>query len=687
MKKIVKIILAACAAVVTLCLAGILLVTLIVDPNEYKDEIVQLIRQKTERELTFNGDIGLSFYPYIGFKVGAVALGNAPGFPDHDMARIENAEISLRLIPLLSGKVSVGKVILDGLSLHLVKNSQGISNWDDLAGNSKEADIASADLPADPENGGSVLNFEDISVQGVEITNANLLYTDLQKDSKTSIGNLNLKLGAIQGTSSFPFELGFEFKLDQPNITLQPQLSGNIQLNPAAKTVAVDNLALSVLALSITGQVHAVAQNGPPSFSGSVQLAETSLRELITKFGANISDMSDSDALKRFSAEIEFGGTDNSAELKALTLRLDDSTLTANGKIVDFATPQISINAMVDAFDADRYLPSQTKPESGNKPEQETESPDSAQPVTEPNLDALRNLILDAQFKIGRFKVKNIRTTDIFIKVDAHDGVLSVAPFLNLYNGKFEAQTRLDANSETPLWSGSGTLQKLDTRSLLHDLLSKDVISGTASIKYNLTGSGLTPDGIKKTVSGTAAFAVTEGAVLGVDVAKMIRDSWNKIMGADEEGNETGNFNFSSLEASATLKNGHIINNDLLFDSPLVESTGAGWADLPDDRIDYKAMVTVVGSLDGLEGEILETVKDIPLPLHVKGKLNDPSIGLDEDAMAQLLVTAGISVGLDTLADSLLGDMDEDESYADEAGSDDSDDYDDEGDDLFGDLF
>ncbi|WP_415716280.1 AsmA family protein [Maridesulfovibrio sp.] len=681
MKKTVKIILAACAAVVSLCLAAILVVTVVIDPNEYKDEIIQLVRQKTERELTFEGDIGLNFYPYIGFKVGAVALGNAPGFPDLEMARINNAEVSLRLIPLLSGKVSVGKVILDGLSLHLVKNSQGISNWDDLTGVSKEADITSTDLPTAPENGGSVLNFEDISVQGVEITDANLLYTDLQKDSETSIGNLNLRLGAIHGSSSFPFDLGFEFKLDQPNITLQPQITGNIQLNPVAKTVAIENLALSVLDLSLTGQVHAEVQSGAPSFYGTIQLANTSLRELITKFGVNIPDMPDSDALKRFSAEIEFNGTDNSAELKALTIKLDDSTLTANGKIVDFATPQISITALVDAFDADRYLPSQTKPESGNKPEQET---DSAQPAKEPNLEALRNLAMDAQLKIGSFKVKNIQATNILINVDAHDGVLSVAPSLNLYDGKFEAHTRLDTNSETPLWSGSGTLQELDTRSLLQDLLGKDVISGTASVEYNLFGSGLTPDGIKKTVSGTAAFAVTEGAVLGVDIAKMIRDSWNKIMGADEEGDETGNFDFSRLEASATLKNGHISNNDLLFDSPLVESIGAGWADLPDNKIDYKAMVTVVGSLEGLEGEILDTVKDIPLPLRVKGKLNEPSIGLDEEAIAQLLVTAGISVGLDTLADSLLGEMDEDKSYVDEAGADDSDD---DSDDLFGDLF
>ncbi|WP_319765070.1 AsmA family protein [Maridesulfovibrio sp.] len=687
MNKIVKIILGACAAVVLLSFAAILLITVVVDPNEYKDEIVQLVREKTERKLTFEGDIELNFYPYIGFKIGAVALGNAPGFPDLDMARINNAEVSLRLIPLLSGKVAVGKVILDGLSLHLVKNSQGIANWDDMAGDSKEVETASADLPFDSENGSSVLNFEDISVQGIEITDANLLYTDLQNDSKTSIGNLNLKLGAIQGNSSFPFELGFEFKLDQPSMTLQPHLTGNIQLNPAAKTVAFDNLALSVLDLRLTGQVHAEAQSVPPTFSGSMQLAETSLRELITKFGAKIPEMSDSDALKRFSAEMQFDGTDNSAELKSLTVKLDDSTLTAEAKVVNYAAPQISINAMVDAFDADRYLPSQAKSESENKPEQETAAPDSAQPVKEPNLDALRNLILDARLKIGSFKVQKVQATDILIDVDAHDGVLAVNPSFNLYDGQFEAQTRLDANGEIPRWSGSGKLQKLDTRSLLHDLLGKDLISGTALVEYNLSGSGLTPDGVKKTVSGTAAFAVTEGAVLGVDVAKMIRDSWNKIMGADEEGDETGNFNFSSLEASATLKNGHIINNDLLFDSQLVESTGAGWADLPDGRIDYKAMVTVVGSLDGLEGEILDTVKDIPLPLRVKGKLNDPSIGLDEDAMTKLLVTAGISLGLDTLADSLLGDMDKDDSHADEAGTDASDDYDDDSDDLFGDLF
>ncbi|WP_415713876.1 AsmA family protein [Maridesulfovibrio sp.] len=685
MKNIVKLILTACAALVILCLAAVLIVTVIVDPNEYKDEIVQLVKKKTGRKLSFNGDIGLNFYPYLGFNVGPAALGNAPGFPDQDMARINKAEVSLRLIPLLSGKVSVGKVLLDGLSLHLAKNSQGVFNWDDLAGSSNEEETEPADLPTDSKDSGSGMNFENISVQGVEITNANLLYTDLQDESETSIENLNLNLGAIQGTSSFPFELGFELKLNQPEIALRPHLSGKIQLNPETDTVLLDNLALSVLDLHLTGQIHAGTQGGTPSFYGNLKLAETSLRELMDKLGVKVSDMSDSNALKGFSAETQFDGTDNSAELKSLTVKLDGSTLTAEGQVVNFTSPQISINAEVDSFDADRYLPPQSKSESGNKPGQNTEASDSAQPATEPSLDVLRNLILNARLRIGRFKVNKIQATDIQIDVDAHDGVLAVAPSFNLYDGQFEAQTRLDANNETPIWSGSGSLQKLDIRSLLHDLLGKDVISGSASVEYDLSGSGLTPDGVKKTVCGSASFAVTEGAVLGVDVAKMIRDSWNKIMRADEEGNETGNFNFSSLEASAKVKNGHIINNDLLFDSPLVEANGAGWADLPAEKVDYKAMITVVGSLDGLEGEILDTVKDIPLPLRVKGNLRAPSIGLDEEVMAQLLVTAGISVGLDTLADSLLGNPDDDESSDDEDGINNSDD--DESENLFGDLF
>ncbi|WP_320171231.1 AsmA family protein [Maridesulfovibrio sp.] len=677
MKKNIKILLAVCIAFAVVCVAIVLVVTVIVDPNEYKTEIVQLVREKTGRNLEFEGDIKLSFYPHIGFDVGAVALGNAPGFPDLDMVRIKRANVALELVPLLSGKIVVGKVLLDGLYLHLIRNAHGLANWENLAGNNEEAAA-----PPSSDADGTAMSLEELTVQGVEITNAKMVYSDLQNQSETSLDNLNLKLGAIHGTADIPFELGFDLVLDQPKFDIRPKLSGNIRLDTAAGTAALNNFSLSVLDLQFAGEVHANYLGDSPSFSGNMELAETSLRDLLKKIGADLPDMPDSSALKRFSAAIQFAGTGDSAELKTLTVKLDDSTLTAEGKVTDFAAPQIFINAKIDALDADRYMPSQTKSDSEDK----TDDSDSAKRAEEPNLDALRNLILDALLKIGSLKAMNVKATDIRINVDAHDGLLAVSPLFNLYDGQFEAHTRLDATGNIPSWKGNGRLQGLDTRSLLHDLLGKEMISGTTSVEYNLSGSGLTADKIKKTVSGTASFAITDGSVLGLDVAKMIRDSWNSIMKADVEGNETGDFNFSRLTASAKLKNGHVVNEDLLFDSPLVEADGSGWADLPANKVDYKAMITVVGSLDGLEGEILDTVKDLPLPLQVKGALDAPSIGMDMEAMTGLLVTAGISVGLDTLADSLLKKMDDDDS-ADEAEDEAEDSSKDDIEDLFGDLF
>lgn len=691
MNKSLKILLLVCATLVTLCIAAVFVAMVAIDPNEYKEEIAQLVRDKTGRELTFEGNIGLSFFPYVGFNVGPVSLGNAPGFSEPEMARIKRAEVSIRLVPLFSGKVAVGEVVLEGLSVHLARNEQSVGNWEDLAGgeNAATEPSSSADDSAGSDEAQGGMSLDAISVQGVTITNAYLFYADLQKRSESSIGNLNLTLGEIHGTESFPFELAFDLKLDQPRIMARPMLSGDIQVDPAAGAVALDNLSLSAFDLQLAGSVQASNQGGTPTFSGSFRLAETSLRELLEKFGTRLPEMADPTALGRFSAAMEFDGTDDSVRLESLLVKLDDTTLSAQGAVSHFAAPEVSLVALVDEIDADRYLPPKKATDAQAQPEPPFESSRSEHPMQEPDLSALRNLALDARLEVGGCKVMNLNVSDILVDVSVHDGVVLMSPFsLNLYDGHFESHAQLDANGELALWAGSGLLQGLDTRTMVHALLGKEMISGAASVEYDLGGSGLTPESVKQSVCGEANLAVTDGSVVGVDVAKMIRDGWNQIMGADVHGEESGDFDFSSLTASAKLKNGHIVNNDLIFDSPLVEVSGGGWADLPKNATDYKALVTVVGSLDGLEGEILEAVRDVPLPLEVKGALDQPSFGLDMQAMSELLVTAGIGIGLDIVADSLLGGLDDESDEYDEYDEyDDEDDFEDDGEGLLGDLF
>jgi AsmA protein len=394
---------------------------------------------------------------------------------------------------------------------------------------------------------------------------------------------------------------------------------------------------------------------------------------VLEKLGVALPETSDPSVLERFSAALQFDGTNDSLQMNSLVARLDDTSLSAQGVVSHFAAPRISLAARADAVDVDRYLPPRKEQGAESETERASDATQSARPAQEPDLGALRSLALDARLEVGGLKVRNVKAYDIRIDLNIHDGSLVVSPLsLALYGGQFEGRATLDANGPDAVWTGAGSLKGLDTRPLLHDLLGKDVLSGTAAVDCNLSGSGLTVGDVKKSVCGNVAFSLSDGSVIGVDVAKMIRDGLNQVTGEDADGGETGDFEYSRLSASATLKNGHLENDDLELDSPLVEASGAGWADLPGNTTDYKAMVTVVGSLDGLEGEILETVQGVPLPLHVNGVLDQPSVGLDKDAVGKLLVTAGVSTGLDILVDGLLGDGD---SSLDEDAAYDSDEY------------
>jgi AsmA protein len=65
-----------------LVLLGLLLIivalgfalTHLFDPNDYKDEIRQMARDKAHIELTLNGDIGWSLFPWLGLELHEASI-------------------------------------------------------------------------------------------------------------------------------------------------------------------------------------------------------------------------------------------------------------------------------------------------------------------------------------------------------------------------------------------------------------------------------------------------------------------------------------------------------------------------------------------------------------------------------------------------------------------------------------
>ena len=86
------------------------LAVVLINPNDYKGKIADAVRDKTGRELVFDGDLELSVFPWIGVRTGGISLSNAPGFSEKNMFSLKSADVSLKLLPLITGKIELRNV-------------------------------------------------------------------------------------------------------------------------------------------------------------------------------------------------------------------------------------------------------------------------------------------------------------------------------------------------------------------------------------------------------------------------------------------------------------------------------------------------------------------------------------------------------------------------------------------------
>jgi AsmA protein len=210
MKKILKIVGIAVAAVIGLILIAAVVLLLVFDPNRYKPEIIQLVKDQTGRDLKIGKNIGWSFFPRLGIEAGGLELSNAPGFGKEPFARVDAAGAHIAVLPLISGRIEIGRVYLHGLELNLAKNQAGRSNWDDL--------VAAGETPAPakpktPSTG--KLPIEGLAVGGLEIRRSGLVWRDLQSGSRMAVRNLELTTGRFVANRPMDLKLGFEFARDR----------------------------------------------------------------------------------------------------------------------------------------------------------------------------------------------------------------------------------------------------------------------------------------------------------------------------------------------------------------------------------------------------------------------------------------------------------------------------------------
>ena len=247
MKKTLKILAILFGGLLALLIVLAVALKTLLDPNDYKNEIVTAVKNQTGRELRIEGKLGWSFFPWIGIEIGRLELSDAPGFGKEPFARIDGAGAKVELSPLLRKRVVVDTVFLDGLKLNLAKNAAGKTNWDDLVAPSKTEQAAEKTAPdKEPGIGG-------ISVNKIDIRKADLTWKDQASNTQYAVRNLNLQAGKIIVGEPVDVNLAFDVESGQPPVRQHLDLKSRMKLDLKTQSLEITNLALSFDESRLTG--------------------------------------------------------------------------------------------------------------------------------------------------------------------------------------------------------------------------------------------------------------------------------------------------------------------------------------------------------------------------------------------------------------------------------------------------
>ncbi len=746
MGKLIKLFIGLIVVLVLLVVAAAVIVPLVVDPNDFKEDIVSQVKKTTGRDMAINGDIGLSVFPWLGVELGAVSLSQPQGFGDKPFAAVEQAQVRAKLMPLLEKQLEVDTVELHGLQLNLMRNKQGIGNWEDLVAGAEHGE-KQQEQPGDAKGAG----VESLAIGGVKIIDAQVTWDDRQSGQSVAIRDLSLETGALSPGSPADLSLSFSVDNKQPRlsariglsgtveaaednskISVQPfelridglkmadgltadalikaavmfdlttnklelkdlsveqnlsggplqdrslasrmlaqvsadlagqifriaglkldatvkgesipggevkaQLAAEIAANLAKDTLDVQGLDIRAADLHLSGRLAGSGIQKDPDINGKLTLDEVNLRDLMARFGMQPPQTSDPDVLKRFSLSTDLKAGTKQTSLSNLQMRLDDSLLNGNAKVLLGGTLGYRFNLNLDSIDLDRYLPppadQPAAAQAPAKPQQTTQPAAGAAEAplfTEEQMAMLRGLDVDGSFTIGHLVVNQLKLDKAKITVKAKNGDIRVDQKVGaFYQGSLGGELGLNVAGKTPSVLVIQHVKSVQAEQLVKDLAGEDRLSGTGNLNLDVNGSGRTIGAIKRTLGGKLDFTFTDGTVKGINLGRMLREATAKLKGQTlPPDNTEQKTDFSELTGSAVINKGVLINQDLSAKSPLFRITGKGKVDIGNDTLDYKLKPVLVASLEGQGGQDLERLKGVPIPVHLTGPLSKPKWRID----------------------------------------------------------
>lgn len=708
--KAVKIAAMIIGGVLLLMAIGVAVIASRFDGAWVKQQLVGVVQEQKQRQLRIDGDLALSFFPYVGLKLGRTSLSERNS--DQEFAAIEAARVAVKLWPLLSRQLVVDRIELSGVRANIVRTKTGSFNFDDLLSKSE------TETP--------LLKFD---IAGIALKNSAISYRDEKDGRNFNLSSLTLETGRLANGAEGPLELAFALASREPDLKGNFSLKGRYRYDlekrqydfeQANASVTADiqdfkglDLTLEAKQLGFQTDQAGVRVEGLVATARG-QLADGSFEAgLIIPSLAMVADRASGqeavarlkfDGKRHLEAKLEISGLEGSASLLKiqnlgaqwdfkqdqwsakgglaggmqanvkdrvldlpkmnglleiaspdlpmrqvklpfdaafhadwgksraagnLSARLDESSIRAQWQLSRLSPLALGFDLGIDRLNIDKYFPP-AKPAPGG------EAGAATGPEGAIDLSPLRGLDIKGAVRIDFLQVNNAKINNLKAEINLGNSRLDISPLsADLYGGSLAGS--LSAQVEGNRLALRQSVNNIVIDALLKDVARKDIVAGKGDVILDVSTSGKTLTTMKQGLAGAASLHLRDGAVKGINLAKSVRELKASLSGRQDvvvNAKQTEKTDFSELTATFRIAGGIAHNEDLSAKSPYLRASGAGDIDFAHSRIDYLAKATVVGTAKGQEGQELEQLKGLTLPVRLTGPFDHLAYKLEFGAMA-----------------------------------------------------
>jgi AsmA protein len=556
------------AVLVVLLIVVAVVVPFLIPADVYKNKVIAAVKTATGRDLVIAGPVSIHILPSLEFSAQQVSLSNPQGAGA--MASIAKLEVGVKLMPLLSHQVVVDHLTLTQPVIHAEIDQAGHPNW-----KFTQTGPATPASAAKPENRDAQL--QQLSLGSVRIVDGTVTYDDKRSGKKQELDTLNVSF-------SLP-SFGEKLSLDGKAVW---------QGQPVTVSLSADNLRSALLSeptpasLTFEGMGHKLDVKGKLSL------------------GLSLVGLSD------------------------LNLTID--SLKAKGDLqlaTGAAVPSIKGTLAFDALDLNPFLPQVQEPGAAVAPGTAPAVPSAAGWSDAPlDFSALKAVDAALAISTGSITYRKITVGKTVLALALSEGRLSAdLKQIALYNGAGSGRITLDGSAPGAGVGIAFTAGKVAIQPLLEAAIGMDKLSGTGDLTIDVAGRGRSQREVIAALGGKGALHVANGAIKGVDLAALIKNTAATL----EKGIGGGETAFSNMGGSFTVANGIMSNSDLSLTSAVLTLGGTGEVNLPQRTLSYRLTPQVV---QGASNRI-DKMGGLEVPIIVSGPWDNLTYRPDVAAVVQ----------------------------------------------------